>query len=195
MKRLFVATTLAVGFTLLLAGTAGAAQESWYVYFGLGGAYSSYPPEVEKTLDLVTGANGQDAQLCLDMFGFYWPVPERPRSIVGFVVNGAAESREKNGKSARVDSYLMGLSSMHFFGSEAGAGFFIRADLGTAWYDVESSEAASYESGKGFGGLLGGGYGIRAGEGARILLNLNYVLRRASGNNLGTLGLSVGCLF
>ena len=195
MKRLFVATTTAVLLGLLLAGTAEAAQESWYVYFGLGGSYSSYPPEVEKTLDLVKDASSEDLQLCLDMFGFYWPVPERPRSLIGFVVNGSADSREKDGKSARVNSYLMGFSSMHFFGPEAGAGFFIRADIGIAWYDVSSSEVPSYESGKGYGGLVGGGYGFRAGEGARILLNVNYALRHAGGDNLGTVGASVGCLF
>jgi len=195
MKRLFVATTLAVCYTLLLAGTAGAAQESWYLYFGLGGAYSAYPPEVEKTLDLVTDKNDEGVQISLDIFGCYWPVPERPRSLVGFVINGASDSREKGGESAVVSSYLMGLSSMHFFGPEAGAGFFIRADIGTAWYKVSSSEVPSYESGKGYGGLVGAGYGFRAGEGARILLNVNYALRHASGDTLGTLGLSVGCLF
>lgn len=195
MKRLVVGTTATVLLVLFLAGAAEAAQESWYVYFGLGGSYSSYPDEVEKTLDLVAEASGEDVQLSLDFLSFYWPMPERPRSLVGFVVNGAADSREKDGKSARVDSYLMGFSTMHFFGLEAGAGFFIRADIGIAWYDVESSEAASYESGKGYGGLVGGGYGIRAGEGARILLNVNYALRHAGGDNLGTVGMSVGCLF
>lgn len=195
MKRLFVATITAVLLVLFLSGIAEAAQESWYVYFGLGGSYSSYPPEVEKTLDLVAEANGEDMQLSLDLFGFHWPVPERPRSLLGFVVNGAAENREKDGKSARVDSYLMGFSSMHFFGPEAGAGLFIRADIGMAWYDVSSSEVVSYESGKGYGGLVGGGYGIRAGEGARILFNVNYALRHAGGDNLSTLGMSVGCLF
>lgn len=194
MKRLLVAT-IAVVANLLLAGIAAAAQESWYGYFGLGGSYSSYPPEVEETLALVTRANGETVQLSLDFFGFYWPVPKRPRSLVGFVVNGAAEHREKNGRSARVDSYLLGLSTMHFFGLEAGAGLFVRADIGISWYDVESSEAASYESGKGFGGLVGGGYGIRAGEGARLLLNVNYAIRHADGDNLGTVGMSVGCLF
>ena len=194
MKRLFVAATTLVVLGLLLTNAAEAAQESWYVYFGFGGAHNSYPTEVEKTLDLVGDANSEDVQLCLDMFGFYWPIPERPRSLLGFVINGAADSRENDGKSARVDSYLMGFSTMHFFGAEAGAGFFIRADLGTAWFDVSSSEAPSYESGKGYGGLVGGGYGLRVGEGARILFNVNYALRHAGGDNLGTLGMSVGCL-
>lgn len=195
MKRLLVATITAVFLVLLLAGAAEAAQESWYVYLGLGGSYSSYPAEVEKTLDLVKDASSEDLPLSLDLFGFYWPVPERPRSLIGFVVNGSADSREQDGKSARVYSYLMGFSSMHFFGPEAGAGLFVRADIGMAWYDVSSSEVPSYESDKGFGGLVGGGYGIRAGEGARILLNVNYALRHAGGDNLGTLGMSVGCLF
>ena len=195
MKRFFVAATTLAAVVLLFINTAEAAPESWYVYFGLGGSYNSYPAEVEKILDLVGDASSEDVQLCLDMFGFYWPMPERPRSLLGFVVNGAADSRENDGKSARVDSYLMGFSSMHFFGPEAGAGFFIRADIGTAWFDVSSSEAPSYESGKGYGGLLGGGYGLRVGEGARILLNVNYALRHAGGDNLGTFGMSVGCLF
>ena len=195
MKPLFVATSAAVFLVLFLCVPAEAAQESWYVYLGLGGSYSSYPAEVENTLDLVDDGGSGDVQLSLDMFGFYWPVPERPRSLVGFVVNGASDSRENDGKSAHVYSYLMGFSSMHFFGPEAGAGFFIRADFGFAWYTVDSSEVASYESDKGYGGLVGGGYGIRVGEGARILLNVNYALRHASGDNLSTVGMSVGCLF
>lgn len=193
MRRLFVTTTTAALLALFLVGTAEAAQESWYVYFGLGGSYSFYPPEVEKTLDLVSDKN--DVQFSLDMFGFYWPIPERPRSLVGFVVNGATDSREKDGKSAEVTSHSIGFSSMHFFGPEAGAGFFIRADIGMASFEVSSSEAPSYDSGMGYGGLLGGGYGIRAGEGARILLNVNYALRHAGGDNLNTVGMSVGCLF
>ena len=195
MKRLVVAATTAVFLALFLTGEAEAAQESWYVYFGLGGSYNFYPPEVEQTLDLVADAKSDDVQLSLDVFGFYWPVPERPQSLVGFIVNGASDSRENGKKSARASSYLMGLSTLHFFGSEAGAGFFIRADIGTAWYDVSSSEVPSYESGKGYGGLVGGGYGIRVGEGARILLNVNYALRHAGGDNLSTISMSVGCLF
>jgi len=195
MKRLSVAIPAAVFLVLSLVGAAAAAQESWYVYFGLGGSYSSYPPDVKKTLDLVGDTNQESLQICGDMFGFYWPVPERPRSLVGFVINATGDSRENGEKSAHVYSYLMGLSSMHFFGSEAGAGFFLRADLGVAWFDVSSSEVATYESGKGYGGLVGGGYGIRAGEGARILVNANYALRHAGGDNLSSIGMSVGCLF
>ena len=195
MKRLSVATTVAVFMALFLNGVAEAAQESWYIYFGLGASYSSYPAEVEKTLDSVKDASADDIPLCVDLFGVYWPLPGRPRSLVGFVINGAAENREKDGKSAEVTSYFTGMSSMHFFGPEAGAGFFIRADIGAAWYEVNSSEVPSYESSQGYGALVGGGYGIRAGEGARILLNVNYALRHADGDNLGTLGVSVGCLF
>jgi len=195
MKRLWLATTTTVLLALLLVGTAEAAQESWYVYLGVGGSYSSYPPEVEKTLDLVAEASKENVQISLDLFGFYWPLPERPRSLLGIVINGASESREKDGKSARVDSYLIGFSSMHFFGREPGAGFFIRADLGFTEYQVSSSEAVSYDSGAGYGGLVGGGYGIPVGEGARILLNVNYALRHAGGDNISTVGMSVGCLF
>ena len=77
-------TALAACFWLCFSpATAEAAPESWYVYFGLGGSHSSYPAEVEKTLDLVGDASSEDVQLCLDVFGFYWPVPERPRSLTG----------------------------------------------------------------------------------------------------------------
>jgi opacity protein-like surface antigen len=195
MKRLRVAATALVVLVLLCANAAEAAPESWYGYFGLGGSFNSYPSEVEKTLNLVGDAKNENVQLCLDMFGVYWPLPDRPRSLLGFVVNGVADSREQDRKSVRINTYLMGLSSMHSYGSEAGAGFFIRADLGMAWYDVSSSEVPSYESGKGFGGLVGGGYGIRLGEGARLLLNVNYALRFAGGDDLRTFGMSVGCLF
>lgn len=53
----------------------------------------------------------------------------------------------------------------------------------------------SCESDKGYGGLVGGGYGIPVGEGARILFNVNYALKHAGGDNVSSIGMSAGCLF
>jgi len=195
MKRL-LAATMAICFTLLPPGTAQAAQESWYTYWGIGWASNSYSGEVGNVLESAKDDGLDHVSLSLDMLGFYWPLPGNPKTLLGFVVNGTGD-RYDGGKDdwVQVNSYILGVSSMHFFGREPGAGFFIRADLGMAVFSVSSSGDDSENSDIGYGGLIGGGYGIPVSEGTRILININYAYKHAAGDTVGSLGISVGGLF
>ena len=60
---------------------------------------------------------------------------------------------------------------------------------------VTGSEGFEESSEKGAGVLLGGGYGFAVTEGTRILLNVNYAMRRVEEENYGMLGISLGGLF
>ena len=195
MKRL-LAATMAICFTLLPPGTGQAAQESWYTYWGIGWASNSYSGEVGNVLESAKDDGLDHVSLSLDMLGFYWTLPGNPKTLLGFVVNGTGD-RYDGGKDdwVQVNSYLLGVSSMHFFGREPGAGFFIRADLGMAVFSVSSSGDDSENSDIGYGGLIGGGYGIPVSEGTRILININYAYKHAAGDTVGSLGISVGGLF
>jgi hypothetical protein len=85
---------------------------------------------------------------------------------------------------------------MHFFGREPGAGFFVRADLGLAFYSISSSERdLEVDFKTGYGGLVGGGYGIPVSEGTRLLLNVNYAMRLIEGDDIDSWGVSLGVLF
>jgi hypothetical protein len=203
MKRLLSAMTLAgcllCFFPVLAAagnsiGDAERPGESWYTYWGIGWSSNTYPHEVEKILDSAKRAGFDSVSASVDALGFYWPLPNNPKTLLGVVVNGAADYYWKGSDNVQISSYLLGLSSMHFFGPEPGRGFFIRADFGMAWYDM-GSDISSENSNLGYGGLIGGGYGIPISAGTRILLNVNYAMRHVDGDNAGSFGISVGGLW
>lgn len=195
MRHLRVAATMAICLTLLFSGTAQAAQESWYTYWGIGWTSNSYSGEVGDVLESAKDAGADHVAVTLDMLGFYWPLPNMPKTLLGVIVNGGGDRYDDGGDWVQFNTYLLGVSSMHFFGREPGAGFFVRADLGMAWFSVSNSEDDSENSDIGYGGLIGGGYGFPVTEGTRILLNINYAIRHAEGDNVSSLGISVGGLF
>ena len=55
MRRQRTAATMAICLTLLLTGTAQAARESWYSYWGVGYANNSYYSELESTINAARG--------------------------------------------------------------------------------------------------------------------------------------------
>lgn len=196
MRRLRVAATVAIISALILSGSAQAAQESWYSYWGIGWASNSYPDDLPDIVnDFKNNPQAKTSySACLDIFGMYWPLPD-DRSVVGLVLNIAADRFSLNGEWLQQNFYLLGLSAMHFFGHEPGAGFFLRADAGMAINYYYSSIDKSDSSNIGYGGLVGIGYGIPISEGERTLVNLNYAWRGVEGNNSASLGISVGMLF
>ncbi len=195
MKPPFVAAALTVSLALLTAGPAHAAPESWYTYWGVGWAGNSYPGEVEELLDLVEDAGFDKTAVGFDILGFYWPLPDRPGALLGFVMNGAGDRYDRGRDWIQVTSALLGVSSMWFLGPEPGVGFFVRADLGLAWLSLSDSTGYAEDSDTGYGALLGVGYGIPVTEGTRILLNVNWAMKHAGGDDVRSLGLSVGGLF
>lgn len=193
MKRLF-AMALLVCLVLASTGTAKAAPESWYTYWGIGWAKPSYPDEVSNTFDRLKDADFKNMSLSLDLLGFYWPLPNQ-QTIAGVILNANGDRYYKGDDWMQMNSYLLSASVMHFFGPEPGAGLFLRADLGMAWLALSSSETDTSGSDKGFGALVGGGYGLPISEGTRLLLNVNYALRRVEGDSYTSLGIGAGFLF
>lgn len=196
MKRLLVVSTLAACIALLHPVPAQAEAESSYTYWGIGGGSNSYTGAAREIVESARDAGPDHLALSLDLLGFYWPLPGSRNTLVGCILNGGGDRYEDEDYSFQLSHYLVGISSMHFFGREPGAGLFVRADLGFAFYGISSSEPdGERTSNLGYGGLIGGGYGIPITAGTRILLNVNYALRSIEGDRISSLGISIGGLF
>ena len=193
---MLVASALAVCVALLHTVPVQAEEESWYTYWGIGGGSNSYTGTSRDIIESAQDAGPDHLALSLDLLGFYWPLPNSRNTLVGTVLNGGGDRYEDEDYTFQLNLYLLGISSMHFFGREPGSGLFVRADLGLAFYSVSNSAQASEgRSNFGYGGLIGGGYGIPITKGTRILLNVNYALRFIEGDNINSLGISIGGLF
>ncbi|MCA9734547.1 MAG: hypothetical protein H6696_09500 [Deferribacteres bacterium] len=167
--------------------------ESWYTYWGIGYANLNYPNELQDLLDYLKDQDGvSNISMSLDMLGFYWHV--KPKTIAGFVINGAGDRYEVNSESMQINQYIYGVSVMHYPGRYFGNGIFLRADMGLAKIVVTDSDNNSTGSDNGFGFLLGSGYSFDLG-GTRLLVNVNYAIRNVEGDGYKTLGISLGGLF
>ncbi len=109
-------------------------------------------------------------------------------------MNAVGDRYDLFGTEMQINQYLLSFSAMHFVGREIGDGFFLRGDAGLAWMAVDST-SGNAESDMGVGILLGCGYGIPVTPGTRILLNLNYAIRKVEGDTIKTVNVSVGGLF
>jgi hypothetical protein len=167
--------------------------ESWYFYFGIGGASIYYPDDIQTVLDAVEGQPGvSHLSLSLDLLGFYWHVS--PTSILGVAINGVGDRYEAAGEYFQINQYTYGVSSMHYLMKNFGSGLFVRADAGFSKLVLQSSITSTEASDTGLGILLGTGWSFDLG-GTRLLLNLNYGYRRVEGESAGALSVSLGGLF
>lgn len=172
---------------------AGSNTESWYTYWGLGYASVSYPPDLQELIDFLKDQDGvSNVSIYMDILGFYWHLT--PKTIAGFIINGAGDRYEVNGEDMQINQYLYSGSVMHYVGESFGDGPFVRADIGLAKLAVSSSFASTATSESGFGFLAGGGWSFDFG-GTRLLLNINYAYRGVEEETYSILGFSVGGLF
>ncbi|MFA4838081.1 MAG: hypothetical protein WC703_01215 [Candidatus Neomarinimicrobiota bacterium] len=183
---------------ILIANVAFAEQpadgrESWYLYWGLGGAAITYPKGVQEAIDIIEDVDGvQRTTISIDMLGFYFPLT--PKTIGGVVINSAGDRFDYEDTWFQWNQFLYGASVIHYVGQRFGQGPFLRADAGLAKMNYQNSEDNSIDSENGFGALVGGGISFDLG-GTRILLNLNYSFRKVEGDNYQIIGFSVGGLF
>lgn len=172
--------------------------ESWYTYWGLGWSSPGYSAPVEQALfiDRLRDTPGvDDVAISLDLLGFYFPVGG-DKTIVGGVINGAAERFQNEGGSLQVNQYLLAASAMHFFNEHVGRGFFARGDLGLARVVIVADDSfGDAMGGSGFGFLLGGGYAFPVTPGTRLLLNANVARRSVEGESYSAFSLALGGLF
>lgn len=167
--------------------------ESWYTYWGLGYANPSYPDELDAAIDELEALDPDHVSVGLDLLGFYGPVSQQ--TIVGGIINAFGDRYEIGGAELQINGYTFSASTMHFINDTIGRGIFIRADLGFSRFVFDSNVSDDETSDWGVGGLIGGGFGFNISPGTRLLLNVNYALRRVEGENAGTLGVTVGGLF
>jgi len=181
-----------------LCSSADADVEDWYTYWSFGLASINYPGETGEVFDMVDSLPGVTRMtFTLDMFGFYWPM-ENEQTILGFVVNNASDNLSDDYTTFSINQYLYGFSVMHFFGSEPGDGFLVRGDIGLSRAVMSISGGGfsdSSVSDSGIGFLVGIGYGIVVSEESRVIIGLNVANREIEGDNISTVGVTVGGLW
>jgi hypothetical protein len=153
--------------------------ESWYMLWGLGVAFNTYPTEMQSVLDTYVNEYGASHYpLAIEALGFYWPLGNQ-RTIVGAIMTGSADRYSfylpySGGERAvQVNLYLLSASAMHSFGEVPGDGVLLRADVGLAFSSVGSGDV-SQGGGAGMGLLLGAGYGVPVSDETRLLFLAGY---------------------
>ena len=172
--------------------------ESWYTYWGLGYADIKYEDPLDTQLEQLSEQEGVDhISVSVDLLGLY--LPFRDRHINGFVINAFGDRYEAGGTDFQISGYTLSFSSIRFLTGTIGNGLFVRGDIGGSRFvvDVDGNKETSD---RGFGFLVGGGFGFNITSGTRLLLNANYAVRKISNDETGTeevktVGLSVGALF
>ena len=192
-----IAMTVLVGLCAL-CGTASADVEDWYTYWSFGFASISYPGDVGAIFDDIDALPGVSrSTFTMDMFGFYWPMANN-QTILGVVVNNASDNLSDSTTTFALNQYLYSFSAMHFFGAEPGDGFLVRGDIGSSSAVMSVTGggwSGSDESDSGIGFLAGIGYGLPVSSDSRIIFSLNVASRDIEGDNLTTVGLTIGGLW
>ncbi|MEZ4698907.1 MAG: hypothetical protein R2834_01145 [Rhodothermales bacterium] len=163
-------------------------MENWYTNWGIGYPFIEYPSPITGTAQL------DNASIMLDLLGFYWPLDEQ--MILGGTINGWGDRYAAGGEHVQINAYTFGFSIMRFLQARVGDGFFLRSDIGPSRIVVDSSVLTSnLESDWGLGILVGGGYGFPVSPETRVLLHLNYSVRRIEGEQFTNFGIGVSGLF
>jgi len=180
---------------IVLAGRVESAEneiENWYMYWGFGTSRTTLPAYWNDEIDILADHPGVDrTRLSADILGFYKPI--NPKSMVGYVFNAASDNTsDPVAYSIDIDLYTHAASAQYFL-EEIGKGIFCRGDLGIASLVINYRDEETSESGLGI--LVGVGYAHPITSGTRIVLNLNYAIRRIEGDTYNTVGISLGGLF
>lgn len=127
--------------------------ESWYTYWGSGYANLRYSGGLRSTIDRLRNESETSISIGIDILGFYWPLEDQ-RTLLGGIINGAAERAELGGNYLQLNYYTYAFSAMHFLNNRIGDGFFIRADASPA-RAMGSSNNRTSASEVGVGGYAG----------------------------------------
>ncbi len=153
--------------------------EPYYLMFGLGFSKTIMPAYLE---DAAKKSEFSRYGGYTDIFGFYLPL-KNERTILGINVNFSSEIFNKSSEYLTVNFYTFSLSSLHFFQSRTGDGFFMRLDTGVAGGISRGSKRSTAFSRQGFSVLGGLGYGFLFSSETRLLFNLTYSFKRIEGDN------------
>ncbi len=155
-----------------------------YITASFGVGTTMYGGSAEDDMDTIEDAVGDRQVIALDA-GVYVPV-EKHKLLIGGVFDCVSDQfGESDGDHYFINSYLIGLSAMHYFGDTPTEGVFMRADVGLAWYYTEFkyedkinhlSYDQSNDTDFGYGYLIGGGYVFGAGV-VGVKLEANFQTR------------------
>ncbi|MCF7800871.1 MAG: hypothetical protein K9N34_02510 [Candidatus Marinimicrobia bacterium] len=168
-------------------------RESWYTLWSLGSADITYPSDFNTMMNYLEDQEGVTrTKIAMDFLGFYKHLT--PQTIGGFVINAAADRMEDSDSWMQFNHYIYGLSMITYPGDRFGSGLFLRADAGLAKMVLQDSDGDSESSENGYGLLGGAGYSFDLG-GTRLLINVNYALRRIEDEDTTVMGISLSGLF
>lgn len=173
-------------------------NESWYTKFNFGIASVTYPDYLQVALDrLDSSSEVTHIPIALD-FGIYWPIKQT--GLLGVATNMIADRYSVTiNEYLQINQYLLGPSFIYFFGKFIGDGFFVRGDIGLAWYNVSASSlnySVNQSTHKGFGSLGAIGYSIPTSSEARVLFELSLSNRKPpNAERLSTVAGTIGFLW
>lgn len=173
-------------------------NESWYALWGFGFSGVSYEDPTEAAVNELEAAPGvHRLTINIDIFGFYWPTSNH-KSMYGLVVNSVTDRFVGPGGTLTFLQYTLGFSFYSFFGQNVGDGWFLRGDVGPAWYRVEvDTTGLKHEESSdiGVGVLGGGGYSFVIGDETRMPLGFYVTHRAAEGESAVSANLTLSLLF
>ncbi len=170
-------------------------NESWYLYFGVGIASTSYGSELDTVIDGLETLGIDRMTLAVDVIGLYWPL-RNYKTMMGFAINAVGDlfTHPTTQETLSIYQHTYSFSAQHFFGKNIGHGFFVRGDVGIVRFSAELGESRSVSE-LGYGALGGLGYAFPIGEETRMLINLNCAYRKVLQDSTVTLAASIGFLF
>ncbi|MDH5649430.1 MAG: hypothetical protein OEY67_07210 [Gammaproteobacteria bacterium] len=203
-------------FFLFIAIPVQAETESWYIYWALGFSHHNYDAPIAGFMD---GLENQPqtfsrTETASDAFGFYWPLDKK--TILGFVVSGTSDTIVRL-KTEEINSFadmflsfpyiegteayvqlqrdLVGVSAMRFLGKEIGQGFYFRGDAGVARLRVRSQIPVPVDDDRGYGILIGLGYGFPVFKESRLLIGASWKYDRIGDLDYRSAALTAGMLW
>lgn len=192
---------LAMALLLVLTSQAATAQDDrqWHALFSLGVQGNA---ESERPLPNFT--QDSTAQLSADLAGLYYATS--PQSLVGGVVKGYRQSQTLDTEQWQaMHSLLYAVSGIKFFGPSHRPAAFVRGDLGISQSIFTSAsescvtcvldEEKSEPSRRGYGTLLGVGYGVPFANASRVMVGVNWSQQVLNDQPSSLIGLSIGGLF
>lgn len=173
-------------------------KEPWYVHIGIGLSSMSYEADTKEVVDEIESVEGVDNfSMMVDLFGLYFPFNNH-KTLFGANFNMALENWSYQSRSIQLTQYLISASSYHYFGQGIGDGFFVRGDLGIAWYNIDIDFdviEANESTDKGLGLLAGVGYAVPISRETRMQFGVNYAHRNSESSSIGTWSATIGFLF
>ena len=178
-----------------LSGSALAEREPWYFSFAFGLANHKHADELDQVFDGAEDVPGVDRfEFAMDLLGFHWPLPEQ-NTTLGFVINASSDNLSEDGQyDVALNTYLYGVSGIHYFGKEIGDGLFVRGDFGFS-RGVLIVDGDEEDSDTGTGFLLGTGFAVPVSDRTRVFLGINISERKIDGDTFKTTQFTIGGLW